>query len=369
MSAIAKVIYHSSQFPENVRRDLLGSLRTRRVNPKFHYDSVKQTNKWLALHQAYSPSRTDLDCQKTYENGFAATIEQIADSRVCVIGLGCGGGQKDTKLLQLLAAGGKETLYVPCDVSAAMVLVARQTALTDDLSRSRRGDEADKASTSEEEIRLLTSAATGGRGSFNAVPIVLTEEKCSPIVCDLATASDLPAVLDQICPPEASRLITFFGMIPNFEPDEILPKLASLARPEDQLLFSANLAPGPDYAAGVQRVLPQYDNPLTRDWLMTFLLDLGCGREDGELHFQVEDGTGDHGLKRIVADFRFTRTRRIELEGEIFEFSAGDVVRLFFSYRYTSLLVHAALQRHGLRVAGEWITQSEQEGVFLVERA
>ncbi len=39
----------ASQFPENVRRDLLVSLRTRRVNHKFHYDSVRQTQKWLLL--------------------------------------------------------------------------------------------------------------------------------------------------------------------------------------------------------------------------------------------------------------------------------------------------------------------------------
>ena len=30
-------------------------------------------------------------------------------------------------------------------------------------------------------------------------------------------------------------------MIPNFEPEQILPKLASLVRPKDFLLFSANL--------------------------------------------------------------------------------------------------------------------------------
>ena len=64
-------------------------------------------------------------------------------------------------------------------------------------------------------------------------------------------------------------------MIPNFEPQVILPKLASLVRPADFLLFSANLAPGKNYAAGMKKILPQYDNAPTRDWLMTFLLDLG----------------------------------------------------------------------------------------------
>ena len=70
MSATANVTIHPSQFPEAVRRDLLESLRSRRVNHKFHYDSVKQTQKWLALHQAYSPARNDADCRAIYEKGF-----------------------------------------------------------------------------------------------------------------------------------------------------------------------------------------------------------------------------------------------------------------------------------------------------------
>ncbi|MBW8865463.1 MAG: hypothetical protein JF609_11205 [Verrucomicrobia bacterium] len=40
MKSAVAVRIHASQFPENVRRDLLVSLRTRRVNHKFHYDSI-----------------------------------------------------------------------------------------------------------------------------------------------------------------------------------------------------------------------------------------------------------------------------------------------------------------------------------------
>ena len=72
----------------------------------------------------------------------------------------------------------------------------------------------------------------------------LPAEKCFPFVCDLATAKDLPEVFAQSSVPNASRLVTFFGMIPNFEPLQILLKLAELLRPNDFLLFSANLAPG-----------------------------------------------------------------------------------------------------------------------------
>src|SRR5690349_11999734 len=127
MSSATNVTIHASQFPESVQRDLLTSLRTRRVNHKFHYDIAKQTNRWLALHQKFSPSRNDKDCQAVYELAFKAAAAHIKVTHVHVIGLGCGGGQKDTRLLKLLKARGKKISYTPCDVASAMVLVARQT--------------------------------------------------------------------------------------------------------------------------------------------------------------------------------------------------------------------------------------------------
>ena len=321
----ANILIHESQFPENVRRDLLKSLRTRKINHKFHYDSVKQTQKWLVLHQIYSPSRNDENVRAIYENSFETIAAKIKSKRVHVIGLGCGGGQKDTRLLKLLKASGREIFYTPCDVSTAMVLVARQTALA-----------------------------------------VLPEKNCFPFVCDLATVGDLPAVLNSRSAIHDSRIATFFGMIPNFEPQEILPKLAALLRPKDFLLFSANLAPGKDYAAGMEKILPQYDNPQTRDWLMTFLLDLGVEKNDGQLKFTIEDG--GLGLKRFVANFCFKRAQQIKIENHIFKFEVGEKIRLFFSYRYTPELVAKILARHKLEVCEQWIAKSEEEGVFLCRR-
>src|SRR5205085_3890323 len=119
------------------------------------------------------------------------------------------------------------------------------------------------------------------------------------------------------------RLATFFGMIPNFEPAMILPKLASLVGANDWLLFSANLAPGRDYQAGTQRILPQYDNPLTHDWLLAFLFDLGVEAGDGDLRFEIENL---NGLKRIVARFHFNRPRKFAVDDEQFEFRAGESI-------------------------------------------
>src|SRR5580704_6825971 len=112
MLSVAQVAIHCSQFPANIRNDLLASLRARQVNHKFHYDSVKQTQKWLALHQAYSPSRTDAECAAIYDASFDGAVRHLAASAVQVIGLGCGGGQKDTRLLRQLRQAGKRVVYI-----------------------------------------------------------------------------------------------------------------------------------------------------------------------------------------------------------------------------------------------------------------
>src|SRR5207249_1951134 len=210
--------------------------------------------------------------------------------------------------------------YAPCDVSRAMVLAACQAA-----------------------------AAVGGVGG------------CFPLVCDLEEADDLRGVMEQQCPAGADRLMTFFGMLPNFEPRVILPRLAALLGPVDWLLVSANLAPGPDYGAGVRRILPQYDNVPTRAWLMTFLLDLGVKQSDGAIRFTVEEGPPGLDLKRVVAEFQFEETCSVRLGTETFEWHRGERLRLFFSYRFTPDRVCKLLGQQGIVVVNQWVTRAEEE--------
>ena len=173
--------------PGNVRRELLHSLRARRINHKFHYDSHKQAQKWLALHEACSPSRTDPGCAAIYDRAFAAAAERARAAKVEVIGLGCGGGQKDARLLRLLAGQGKEVSYTPCDVSLALVLTARQAA------REAAGD----------------------------LP-------CEPLVCDLALADELPAIFGPPGGGGGRALAHFFRHDPQFRAG---PDFAATGRP------------------------------------------------------------------------------------------------------------------------------------------
>lgn len=318
------MIVHHSQFPHAVQRQLLDGLRLGQVPPKFLYDSDRQTQKWLAVHRAHSPSRTDAGVQSIYDRAFDESLGQAADEAVCLVGLGCGGGQKDTRHLAKLKSIHPIVDYVPCDVSQAMTRVAREAAAAE-----------------------------------------LPLERIHPLVCDLANAPDLGQVLDTIVSPETKRVFTFFGMISNLELDVILPRLATLLREGDQLLVSANLAPGDDYRRGVEVVLPQYDNAETRDWLLSFLVGLGVSATEGRLRFGIEE---IDKLLRIVADFEFPESLELSIGGESFEFAAGRALRLFFSYRHTEQTLAKRLAKHSLTIAASQIDSSAEEGVFRVER-
>ena len=321
-STTAKVIVHPSQFPGAVRRQLVAALRAGNVPPKFLYDSVRQTQKWLEVHQAHSPSRINADVTRIYDAAFEDALGQALGQAVALVGLGCGGGQKDTRCLAKLQPSIPELHYVPCDVSQAMALVAREAAAE-----------------------------------------LLPLGQVHPLACDLAEADDLGQALDDLLPGEAKRVFTFFGMIPNLEPDVILPKLRALLRDGDQLLFSANLAPGRDYRAGVERVLPQYDNAETRDWLLSFLTGIGLPETAGELVFGIEPVDE---LLRIVANLKFTQSQAIKLDGELVAFDVGQTLRLFFSYRHTAETLAKRLAKHGLQIVFSEIAESGEEGVFRV---
>jgi uncharacterized SAM-dependent methyltransferase len=221
--------------------------------------------------------------------------------------------------LRELSAQGCQTIYTAVDVSLPLVITAREQA---------------------------TSHTSQTHG----------------VVCDLESADD---IRDELCECSVSqRLLTLFGMMPNSEPEVILPRAARLLNRGDRLLLSANLAPGTDYRAGVERVLPQYDNALTTDWLLTFLHDLGIERDDGALQFSIEECASK--LLRIRADYCLSRGRTIRFEGETFAFKAAEKIRLFYSYRYTPERLTDELAKQGLAVAKQWISASGEEGVFLV---
>lgn len=280
------------------------TIRTGRMDHTFHYASDRQSELWLDVHRAHSPAVNDSGVIDIYRRLFNKIAAQQNSAPVHVIGLGCGGGAKDRLLLETLKKAGSRIRFTPIDVSPALALLS--------------------ASVSRE----------------------WCDEPLHPIVADLRQFPKLPKALDPI-DDGAARLYTFFGMIPNFEPDEILPALRGWIRPQDRLVLSANLAPAltesaADYRAAMEIVRPQYDNPQTRNWLTRVLHDWGLESLEPAYSLRIE---GKNGLLRFCAN--------------------AGTMQLFFSYRYTPERLHATLAAHGLALGDGFVSPSREEGVWI----
>ncbi len=320
---------HPSQFPGSVAAAMHASLNARRMNHKFHYDTPRQTLRWLRVHQAYSPACTDPAGTTLYSEAAAAAALRLRNhDDVDVISLGSGGGQKDAHVLAALEAihPGVRRRYVPVDVSPGLALISRDAAM--------------------------------GVG-VEAKDIV-------PYVMDLAESPDWAAALNPVLRSNAARLILFYGMLPNFVPGITALRLGALLRPGDALLVSANLAPGPDYAAGVESILPLYENALTGDWLLAVLQDLGADRGDARIEFSVVPCPDGSGLLRIQACAHFLRPTRLAYEDAVHTLEPGEKFHLFFSYRHTPERVAGHLAPAGLRIEQQWLNPAGDEGVFLI---
>ncbi len=322
---------HPSQFPAAIEVAFCESLRTRRMNHKFHYDTPKQALRWLRVHEAFSPARQDVSCQAAYQEGALAAAELCEDRAVELVSLGCGGGQKELALLRALRAAhpARPVSYVPTDVSPSLTLIARAAAVT---------------------AKLVAA------------------EDCAPLVLDLAATADWQQALSTGLHPGVRRVVTFFGMMPNFTPGQVLPRLAGLLAPGDALLVSANLAPGSNYAAGVRQVLPLYDNVLTAEWLFSVLADLGVTGDDGRMEFQIAPCPEGSGLLRIEADFVFGRDGSVNYAGQEWRFAAGERFGLFYSYRHTPAQVKILFAGQQLTLRAQWLNAAADEGVFLLQR-
>ncbi|MBE9040450.1 L-histidine N(alpha)-methyltransferase [Oscillatoriales cyanobacterium LEGE 11467] len=323
-SSLATVYIHPSQFPDCVYQNYLDGFFDREIDNRFHYDSVKQSQKWLKIHQAYSPASGNQDCIQTYERCFEATTNHLDNqSQLQLIALGCGGGEKDSRLLSNLLKQERDITCYPVDVSLSLALI-----------------------------------------SARAMEKVAPQSLVKPIVCNLRSARDLIQIIDRE-EEKRQKIITFFGMIPNFYPDRILPILSEFLNGEDILLFSANLAPGSNYLQGINKILPQYDNELTRDWLITILIDAGVDIDRGKISVEIEPDETQLEISRIAFYFEVEREIEFKLDDRQVQWQAGTRIRLFFSYRYTTTKIQKILGCYGIKVVESWEDKTQQEGVYL----
>ena len=320
--------FHESQYPEPVAMQCRQGLHARKLPGRLLYDSPAQAQRWLAYHQAYSPSRTEPELLALYEQSFEASIAALTGRPLHYVSLGCGGGNKDALFVRRALDRGGALHVSPTDTSAALVL--------------------------ETMLRL--------QGTFPAL-------SASPLVVDLGAEPDLAPWLAQQETDGARRVFGCFGIIPNFDYAALLSYLWRLMRPDDLLLLSANLSPGPYGSAAAQRILPQYDNPHARAWFAGLLDSLGFAGSDLRLSVQARPLREDGHVWRIQADARVLRDVHMVLYEESFDFRKGEALEVFFSNRFTPVALPQVLGDAGFDVRQTWVIDSQEEGIYLCRRS
>lgn len=317
---------HPSMRAEAQAKMRADSLRLGAIEHAFHYAGVRQAQLWLEVHRRHAPMYADPAIEANYRAVFADIVENSDGNPQHVIGLGAGGGQKESWLLESLQAVGCKCRYTPVDVSL--------------------------------ELALHSAEAAAGK----------SDSGCVPIVGDLSLLPDLPMWLERY-PADENRIYTAFGLTPNFLPSWIFPHLRGVLRRQDKLLLSANLAPTdtddtePSYRSACAAILPQYDNPETQRWLRQVLIDWGIAEYLSPLRFTLEP---IENLLAFVARAEWLDDVAFPWEGEIFQAHKGDALRLFFSLRYTPKRLEETLRHYGLALTRGRTTPCGREGVWQI---
>ena len=319
--------FHESQYPAQIAEQLRHGLRTKRLSSKFLYDSPAQAQRWLAYHQAYSPSRTEPNLLALYQQAFQMALEMFSSPALHYVSLGCGGGTKDVRLLQQAIPHCQSLCFTPMDTSAALVL----------------------------ETMLHLQRTLPALPSF-------------PLVVDLDAQPDLSTLLAQSETPETVRVLACFGMIPNFDYRTFLPYVRSLMRPSDLLLLSANLSPTP-YPTACAHILPQYDNPLARAWFTGLLESLGFAAADLEVRINAHALHADGHIWQIRTAVQFRRDLELTLDDHVFTFSPAEAFQVFFSNRFTPQAMPYVLAQTGLSPLRTFLFESQEEGMYLCRRS
>lgn len=318
--------FHPSTREESLQQEAIASLQANRIDPKFLYVTPRQSEAWRQVFLRHSPIHGNPEFSRIYREAFTKVAARIGNIHVLLVGLGCGTGQKEHELASILRAKDTNVLFAAVDVSQDLV---------------------------RESAQKLNEAGA--------------EHRCS-LVSDLTQADFIRDWLDRL-DDKRPRLLTFFGVAPNFAPSAMTRLMRTLLRPGDLLFASAHLVPAEnagELPAAMASILPQYRNPETLAWLTAALK----AWELEELVSEPEMNVSElEGIAAFLGTVRWKSDLPFERWGHHFTPRPADSLQLFFSLRYTIALFEDILRRDGLQAELLSITACRQEAIWCVRLA
>lgn len=325
---------HLSQHPDKWLQGLLDGLSKGAIPHKYHYDTPKQVDRWLKLHQDYSPAFKAPSVQQIYLDSIRESLlspDIQKNLPKLIVGIGCGGGWKDRIAIDTIVESGGDPAYLAVDVGGAMTWTAM------------------------DHVR----------------PSLTNPQNTAGLSIDLETVSDWGTVFNSWRADEQTAGFTFFGMVPNWEPRTALKGLAHSMRPGDLAWISFNLAPGTDLDVGAEQVFHQYNNQQTECWISSALEDIGFPMDSGKIEWgihAVKDASVE--ARKIQADWEFEEDTDWEWSGKLWSWRKGNRIRLFFSCRYTLAQAREMILKESSdwKILNEKTAPNGEEAVFAIQK-
>jgi SAM-dependent methyltransferase len=317
---------HPSVETESLQQEAIESLRRNRVEPKFLYVTPEQAAFWREVFLKHSPIHGNPEFTRIYQEAFVKIATELPAGKIRLVGLGCGTGQKEAGLYTRLIEHGHEIEFTAIDVSRDLV--------------------------AESVEKLIAAGAKHTRS----------------LVCDLAQINFLGEWLDGL-PGDLPRIITFFGLFPNFAPSVITRLFHAVLRPSDCVLASAHLVPAgtrEEISAGMKTILPQYDNLETLAWLAAAVKAWKLETRVDAPKMRISE---TEGIPTFLGEVRWKTQEPFEQWGRHFSPDTRNPLRLFSSLRYTPALFEDLLRGEGFAVDLLSLTACRQEGIWCIRPA
>jgi len=289
--------------------EFLAGVERRYLPEKFFYWFPLSVKAWLDLCQEAGPYKNYGRSYQLISKHAPEIAKRLGGSRVRVVSLGAGQGDKDLVILNAFRELGIEARYQPVDASQSLVEMA---------------------------LRQATEAGFPTRG----------------LKADVANPQTFRALRSQERTP---RLYLLLGNTLGVTgPVDFLGSLSRLLRPQDRLLVDGEVF-------NPRATLAGYDNPLNRRFAFAPLASVGLeeGR-DGELVFETQNGKIP-GLYFIAKHFRAARPLRLLVAGHRLEFQPGEKIEMNSSCKYSPGVFPKLLrERGGFRLLREYLSDDEQ---------
>lgn len=316
---------HTSVLPSAQSAALETALGEDRIPGAFFYRGPHAADLWSRLHDAHAPSQNDKSSRSLYLTDLWSDSQGDSSERMHLVSLGCGLAEKEARLVEEdKGRWSRATL-----MDAGIELVACAT----------------------DRIR--------GLGKF---------ERVDGKAVDLALVENWSSLVDRN--DDSPRLITAFGMLPNCEPEGFLNQLLALVRGGDYLLVDANLIPevSEQNSKIPESIMAQYNNRECTEWLLAGLSQLGLTNTDGALQFSQDKVVAAFARWRIVVDFHFGRSVKLQVAGVERAYQPGDRLRTFYSNRFRRSDIPCYLQGKGLSLLSERCSTTGEDGLYLFRR-